>query len=153
MKSQDVAVFLLSALFTGPSFMLISWLALDLWQFLFIKDWPEIPKSQIPPSEFCPISGDWDKLGERNMLRMSLIKKLLNAAKCQNYSFYRFWVIKRQPTREGVGGEGGQNYSTQRLRITIHFLNCQIIFFIKTLKYKLSFDINFVAPVPFARET
>ena len=24
---------------------------------------------------------------------------LLNAAKCQGYSFYRFWVIKRKPTR------------------------------------------------------
>ena len=25
---------------------------------------------------------------------------LLNAAKCQAYSFYRFWVIKREPTEE-----------------------------------------------------
>ena len=24
-------------------------------------------------------------------------EKLLNAAKCQGYSFYRFWVIKRKP--------------------------------------------------------
>ena len=28
-------------------------------------------------------------------------KMLLNAAKCQGYSFYRFWVIKGKPT-EGV---------------------------------------------------
>ena len=27
---------------------------------------------------------------------------LLNAAKCQGYSFYRFWVIKGKPTRAGV---------------------------------------------------
>ena len=26
---------------------------------------------------------------------------LLNAAKCQSYNFYRFWVIKEKPTREG----------------------------------------------------
>ena len=29
---------------------------------------------------------------------------LLNAAKCQGYSFYRFWVMKRKPT----GGGGGK---------------------------------------------
>ena len=28
---------------------------------------------------------------------------LLNAAKCQSYSFYHFWVTKRKPTR-GMGG-------------------------------------------------
>ena len=27
---------------------------------------------------------------------------LLNAAKCQGYSFYQFLVIKRKPTGEGV---------------------------------------------------
>ena len=26
-------------------------------------------------------------------------KKLLNAAKCQSYSFYHFWIIKGEPTR------------------------------------------------------
>ena len=29
---------------------------------------------------------------------------LLNAAKCQGYSFYRFWVIKEKPTRVAWGG-------------------------------------------------
>ena len=28
-------------------------------------------------------------------------KMLANATKCQSYSFYRFWVIKRKPTRGG----------------------------------------------------
>ena len=31
---------------------------------------------------------------------------LRNAAKCQDYSFYRFWVIKGKPT--GGGGGGGK---------------------------------------------
>ena len=31
-------------------------------------------------------------------------RMLLNAAKCQGYSFYRFWVIKGKPT--GGGAEG-----------------------------------------------
>ena len=33
---------------------------------------------------------------------------LLNAAKCQGYSFYCFWVIKGKPTGRG----GGQVYPT-----------------------------------------
>ena len=70
----DVALFLLSSLVTGPSFMSISSLVLELWQFSFIRDWPEIRKSEIPPSEFCPISGDWGELWIPNLAQMSLIK-------------------------------------------------------------------------------
>ena len=36
--------------------------------------WPEIWKSEIHPSEFRSISGDWGKLGIPNLLRMSLMK-------------------------------------------------------------------------------
>ena len=43
-----------------------------LWQFSLIKDWPEIRKSEIPPSEFCPISENWGKSGIVNW--MSLMK-------------------------------------------------------------------------------
>ena len=34
---------------------------------------------------------------------------LLNVAKCQGYSFYRFWVIKKksQNREKGEGGENG----------------------------------------------
>ena len=70
----DVVLFLLLSLVTGSSFMSISSLVLKLWQFSFIRDWPEIRKSEIPPSEFCPISGDWGELGIPNLARMSLIK-------------------------------------------------------------------------------
>ena len=70
----DVVLFLLSSLVTGPSFMSISSLVLELWQFSFIRDWPEIRKLEIPPSEFCPISGDWGKWAKLNLARMSLIK-------------------------------------------------------------------------------
>ena len=73
-KFYDVVLFLLLRLVTGPSFMSISSLVLELWQFSFIRDWPEIRKSEIPPSEFCPISGDWGELGIPNLARMSLIK-------------------------------------------------------------------------------
>ena len=70
----DVVLFLLSGLVTGPNFISISSLVLELWQFSFIRDWPEIRKSEIPPSEFCPISGDWGELWIPNLAWMSLIE-------------------------------------------------------------------------------
>ena len=91
-------LFLLSSLVTGPSFMPISSLVLELWQFSFIRDWPEILKSEIPTSNFCPISGDWGKLWTPNLARMSLIEFYWFAAKFQDYIFYRFWINKGKPT-------------------------------------------------------
>ena len=70
----DVVLFLLSSLITGPSFMSISSRVLELWQFSFIKDWPEIRKSKIPPSVFGQISGDYGKLWIPNLAQMSLIE-------------------------------------------------------------------------------
>ena len=70
----DVVLFLLSSLVTGPSFMSISSLVLELWQFFFIRDWPEIRKLEMPTSEFFLMSGDWGQLWIPNLARMSLIK-------------------------------------------------------------------------------
>ena len=70
----DVVLFLLSSLVTGARFMSISSLVLELWQFPFIRDWPEIRKSEISPSEFCPISVDWDELSLPNLAQMFLIE-------------------------------------------------------------------------------
>ena len=70
----DVVLFLLSSLVTCPSFMSILALVLEFWQFSFIRDWPEIRKSKIPPSEFCPISGDWGELWVPRLARMSLME-------------------------------------------------------------------------------
>ena len=78
-------VFFLSSLVIGQSFMSISWLVLELRQFSFLEHWSEIRKSEIPSSEFCSIPGDWSELGIPNVARMSLIRMLLNAAKCQCY--------------------------------------------------------------------
>ena len=93
----DVVLFLLSSLVTGPSFMSISSLVLELWQFSFIRDWPEIRKSDITPSEFCPISGDRGELEIPNLAQMFLMKcyRMLQNA---SYGFYRFWPIKGKPT-------------------------------------------------------
>ena len=40
----------------------------------FVRDWPEIQKLKIPPSEFCPISGDWGMLEIPNLVGMFLMK-------------------------------------------------------------------------------
>ena len=72
---------------------------LELWQFSFIKYWPELWKLEIPLSKFFPISGDWGELGIPNLAKLSLMNaKSLHVAKCQGYSFYRFWVIKGKST-------------------------------------------------------
>ena len=70
----DVALFLLSRLVTGPSFMSISSLVQELWQLPFVRYWPEIPKSDILPSEFYQTSGDWGELKITNLAQTSLIK-------------------------------------------------------------------------------
>ena len=70
----DIVMFLLSSLVIGPSFMSILSLILELWQFSFTRDWPEMRKLEIPPSEFCPISRGWGMLGIPNLAQMSLMK-------------------------------------------------------------------------------
>ena len=73
-KTFWIVLFSLSSLVTGPSFMSISLLVLELWQFFFIRDWPEIQKLEILPSEFCPLSRDWVKLEIPDLPWMSLMK-------------------------------------------------------------------------------
>ena len=99
----DVFVFHLSNLVTGPSFMSIWWLLLELWQFSFIKYWPEIRKSEIPSSEFCLISSDWCKSGIANLGRMSLIKCywMLQNASATTFTVSKVWRENQQG--EGVG--------------------------------------------------
>ena len=70
----DVVLFVLSSLVTDPSFISISSLVLELWQITFMRDWPEILKSEIPLYEFCSTSGNWGELGIPNLAWMSLIK-------------------------------------------------------------------------------
>ena len=64
----------------------------------FIRDWPEIRKSKIPPSKFCSISGGWDELEIPNFAQNVSKEMLVKTEKCQGYSFYCFWVVKGKPT-------------------------------------------------------
>ena len=92
-----VVLFVLSSLVTSPSFVSISSQVLELWQFSFIRDWPEIWNSEtavwVLPDIWRPRQIRDTKFGT-NVSN----KSLMNAAKCQGYSVYRFWVIKGKPT-------------------------------------------------------
>ena len=44
------------------------------------------------------------------------MKILLNAAKCQGYGFYGFWVIKKQPAGEGGVKNPGMITNTKKQR-------------------------------------
>ena len=94
----DVVIFLLSILVTGPSFMSISSLVLELWQFSFIRDWPEIGNSPV-----WVLPNIW-RLGRvRNTKFGTKIsnKILLNAAKCQGCSFTVSELFKEN--QQGMG--------------------------------------------------
>ena len=93
----DVVVFPLPSLIAGSSFISTSLLVLDLWQFSFVRDWPEIRKSKILPSKFCSIGQ------VRDSKRTNVCNEmLLNAKKYQVYSFYRFRVIKVKPAGDKI---------------------------------------------------
>ena len=61
------------SLVTGPSFISISLPVLELSQFSFIKDWPEIWKLEIPSFEYCLISRYWGKVGIAHLVWIFLI--------------------------------------------------------------------------------
>ena len=97
----DVVLLLLSSLVTGPGFMSTSSLVLELWQFSLIRNWPEIRKSEIPPSEFFRISGDWGELWIPNLQRMSLVECYWIL---ENYRVTAFTVIVLLRKNELWGG-------------------------------------------------
>ena len=102
----EVTLFLMSSLVTGSSFMLISLLVLQLWQFSFKMNWSDIQKLEIPPSEFFSNIRRLCRDRDTKFVTDVSNEMLLNTEKCQRYSFYRFWVTKGKPTAEG-GGAGG----------------------------------------------
>ena len=78
--------------------MSISLLVMELWQFSFIRDWPEIQILEIPSSEFWQISGHWGELGIPNFTGMSIMKCYWMLQNTRVSAFYRFWVIKGKST-------------------------------------------------------
>ena len=100
----DVVLFFLSSLVAGPSFMSISSPVLELWQSPFIRDWPEIWKRKITPSEFCPVSGDWGELRIPNFARMSLITCYLMLQNARVTAFTTIFELLRENQEQKGGG-------------------------------------------------
>ena len=103
----ELAWFLLSILVTGPTFMSISSLFLKLWVIYFHKRLSEITNTLVWVLLSIWLLGQvkvllniwW--LGQVRDTKVGMDvsdEMLLNAGKCQGYSFYRFWVIKGKPT-------------------------------------------------------
>ena len=86
-------MFLMLGLFTILSFMSISLVFLELWQFLFMKDLTRNSKKK----NTCVwvLSNFWRQGQVRDTKFGTNVsnKYLLNAAKYQVHSFYSFWVI------------------------------------------------------------
>ena len=141
----DVVLFLLSNLVTGPSFMIISSPAPELWQFTFIRGLPGIRKLEIPPSEFCPISGDWERVRDNKFETVVSSEILLNAAKCQGCNFYRFRVFKGKPT----GGVGGGKITPSPHPTQIKTKQCQL----KVTEKKEHLNVSFAEPSEVKRLT
>ena len=117
-KFFHVVLFFLSSLATDPSFMSISSLVLKLWQFPFTRGWPKIGNTPV-----WLLPNIW-RLGQVKDIKFGKTvsnKMLLNAAKCQGYSFYRFWVIKGKPT-----GRWGVNLPTTQIRVNKIFKKCSL---------------------------
>ena len=112
-KFFDVVLFLLSSLVTGPRFMSISSLFLELWPFSFIRDWPEIRKSEIPPCEFCSISGDWCELWTPSLARMSLTECYWMLQNSRVTAFTVFEFLKENQL-------GGVKLPTPSIRLGLH---------------------------------
>ena len=103
----DVVLFLLSRLVIGPSFMSISSLVMKLWQFSFIRDLPEIWKSEIPSSEFFPVSGDWGEWWIPNLAWIFLIECYLMLHNSRVTALAMFELLRENQL--GVGdAEGGK---------------------------------------------
>ena len=85
----DIVLFLLLSLVTGPSFMSILLLVLELQQFLFIRDLTIF------------LSNIW-RLGQVRVTKFGMKvsnKKLFNPSKCQVYKILK----ENQPRGEGRG--------------------------------------------------
>ena len=101
----DVFLFFLSSLVTDSSFnIIVSSGVMIIFFYKGLTINPEIGNTSV---WVLPNIWDWGELGilKNTKLGTNISNKmLLNASKCQDYSFYHFWVIKSKPTV----GEGGK---------------------------------------------
>ena len=111
----DAAVFLLSSLVTHPSLISISLMVLELWSYFVYMGFTRHPEIGNTPVWVLP--NIW-RLGQIRDMKFGANvsdKKLLTAAKCQGYSFYRFWFIKRKP----AGGKTTPQHNQIRVKLVL----------------------------------
>ena len=108
-------MFFLSSLVTGPSFLSISSLVLELWQFSFISNWQEIRKLEVSPHEFWLISGDWGKLKIPNLAWMFLMKCYWMLQNTRAITFIVSELLKEN--QQGRGWGGGLDPPTQITKV------------------------------------
>ena len=120
----DVVLFLLLGLVTGLNFMSISSLILELWQFSCIRDWPEIRKLEILPSDFCPNPRDWNKLVTPNLGRISLIKFRWLLQNAGVKALTVFELLRENQQIGGVRGRGKRvklSHPHTQIRVNLKF--------------------------------
>ena len=114
----------------------------ELWKFYFISHWPGIRKLKKPRLSLPKI---WRLRQARDTKFGTNVSNeiLLNAAKCWDYCFYCFWVIKGKPT----GGDKNIP-STPKLglrdQISMSSIYLMIYFFKMNLSLWQHLDINSV---------
>ena len=98
-KVFDVTAFLLSCLVTGPNFIVTGSAVTTILIYKGLTRNPEIGNTPV-----WVLLNIW-RLGQVRDTKSGTNvsnEKLLNAAKCHDYSFYRFWVIKGKSAGKGV---------------------------------------------------
>ena len=73
-------------------------MVLELWQFSFIRDLTRDTEFRNTPIWVLPNIWRLWQVGNTKLGANVSNKILLNDAKCQGYSFYRFWVIEGKRT-------------------------------------------------------
>ena len=136
----DVVFFLLSSLVTDISFISIPSLVLELWQFqfIYIKDWPEIQKLEKNLSEFFPISRVWrlEQIRDVKFGTDACIKMLLNVQNTRVTVFNAFELLKEKQ-------QGGKITPRPRPllipRLVLNYHLKEIICFIKFWIYLVTY--------------
>ena len=139
----DGVLFLLLSLVIDPGFLSVSSLVVELSQFSYVRDWPEIRNSEVPTSESSDlISGGLGKLGIPDLARMSLIKCywMLENARITGFT------ISELINQQRGGGGGGKITPCNSTQINVKLFNCLCDWRIRQfLKLVSKFCEDFVA--------
>ena len=129
-------MFLIPGFFTILSFMSISLVFVELWQFLFLNDLAKNPK--IGNTCVCVLSNFWRPGQVRDTkFGMNVSNEyLLNAAEFHVHAFYSFWVIILRENQQEL------KIPLPRLGLKWYPNNCPLISAGVWVKVKVSFKVG-----------